>query len=153
MIYVECKPDFTLVKSITGIPKREIIHAGGKSEVCKRLEKNKNHKGVVDEDPWSVQPPYLKKLETKENLSDYELKLLDDNNDNRLIVLCPRLEDWILKTAKEADVDVRKYNLPEDPTKLHEVINNKIDKFDDLIENLKDHERLKILKNLLMRKK
>lgn len=32
-IYVECKPDFRLVKCITGIPRNQLIHAGSKSEV------------------------------------------------------------------------------------------------------------------------
>jgi hypothetical protein len=29
-MYVECKPDYMLVKSITSIPKRQINHAGNK---------------------------------------------------------------------------------------------------------------------------
>lgn len=64
MIYTECKPDTALVKTL-GIRKREIIHLSGKPEVCKQLEKREKWKGLVDEDPLSVQPPYLKKLRVR----------------------------------------------------------------------------------------
>ncbi len=153
MIYVECKPDFTLVKSITNILKREIIHEGGKSEVCKRLERQKNCRGLIDEDPQSIQPPYVKKMIAKDDLSKLELKILQDNNDNYLIVLCPRLEEWILKSAKEADIDVRRYNLPNNARKLHREININLDKFKILIADLKDCNRMKTLKRLLESKK
>jgi len=151
MVYVECKADFTLVESITEIPKKEIIHEGGKSEVCKKLEKKKNCKGLVDEDPWSVQPPYVKKLGMKEDLSSYDLKILHDNsNKNALIVLCPRLEEWELKAAKEVNVDMKQYDLPKEPSKLHAIININLDKFERLIESLKQRSnRLKALKKLL----
>jgi len=142
MIYIECKPDFVLVKSL-GVPRREIIHLGGKPEICKQLEKRENCKGLVDEDPFSVQPSYLRRLEVQENLSSYGLKVLKDGSKkNDLIVLCPRLEDWILKAAKEAKVDVKRYNLPDDGEKLHKMININITKFEKLIEDLKGKSRM-----------
>ncbi|MFQ5891233.1 MAG: hypothetical protein ACE5HW_00375 [Candidatus Methanofastidiosia archaeon] len=154
MIYVECKPDFTLVNSITDIPKREIIHAGNKSELCKKLEKEKNCMGLVDEDPWSGQPSYIKRMRKKDGLSRYELKVLHDNSrDNNLVVICPRLEEWILRTAKEAGIDVRRYNLPNNDRKFREIINIKIDNFERLIGDLKDHNKLKTLRKLLERRK
>lgn|SRR3990167_2412955 len=151
MIYIECKADRVLASSITNIPGREIIHAGNKSGVCKKLEKNRNCKGLVDEDPWSTDPSYMKKLK-RENLSNHELQILRDNSsDNCLIVLCPRLEEWILRTVKEAGIDAKKYNLPDDATKLHREINLTLGKFERLIDELKNKnpERLRILKRLL----
>lgn len=68
MIFVECDADFILIKSITNIPKRQIIHPIGanKFEVCKSLEKHNNCIGLVDEDPYTLQPssklPYAKKM-------------------------------------------------------------------------------------------
>jgi hypothetical protein len=142
MIYTECKPDSALVKTL-GIPKKEIIHLGGKPEVCKQLEKQENWKGLIDEDPSSIQPPYLKKLGMRKNLSDYELKVLNDNsNNNDLIVLCPRLEEWVLKATKEAEIDIKKYNLPDDGERLHKEINIDIDKFEKLIKDLKGKSRM-----------
>ncbi len=90
MIYTECKPDSALVKTL-GIPKKEIIHLGGKPEVC--------------------------------------------NND--LIVLCPRLEEWLLKATKDAQIDIKRYNLPDDSEHLHKEINLNIDKVEKLIKDLK----------------
>lgn len=63
MIYVECKPDTTLL-SVLGVPRKEIFHAGGKGNVCVRLSKITDSKGLVDEDPESPQPGYLKKLKS-----------------------------------------------------------------------------------------
>jgi len=59
------------------------------------------------------------------------------SRNNTLIILCPRLEEWILEAAREANVDLQKYNLPNDPAKLHQQINIQIDKFQRLIERLK----------------
>ena len=146
MIYVECNPDFALIKSF-GIPKKNIIHAKNKSEVCKKLKKNGNSKGLVDEDPDSPQPSYMRKLEIKEDLPNHKLKLLiNRSNDSNLIVVCPTLEAWILKATKEAKIDIKKYGLPNNAEKLHKIINIRIDKFEKLIKDLK--EKSKMLKTL-----
>jgi len=63
MIFVECNPDKTLV-STTGISHKEIEHAYGKGNVCNKLKKNRNSKGLVDEDPLSIPPNYIGKLKT-----------------------------------------------------------------------------------------
>ena len=151
MIYLECKPDFALVKSITRVPKREIIHERkGKSGVCKRLEGQRNCKGLVDEDPLSTQPPYIKKVRLENDLFQYELKVFyDESNGNRLFVLCPKLEDWILKAAKEAHLGMKKYGLPDTQEKFHKVINLDPSKLERLLTDLKDCERFKILRKLL----
>ena len=50
MIYVECYADETLVK-VLGIPGKEIVHAGGKGNICNKLSKTNCSKGLIDEDP------------------------------------------------------------------------------------------------------
>lgn len=147
MIYVECKPDFILVKSLLKISKREIIHAGNKPEVCKRLEKRENCIGLVDEDPASPQPSYVKKINA-EILSEHGLKILNDKRGNHLVVLCPRLEEWLLEASKRANVQIRNYDLPNDARKLHEIININFDKLQRLIDDL-NYDRMKILKKSL----
>ena len=150
MIYVECKPDFELVRCITGIPKRGIIHESNKPGVCKKLEKQSNCKGMVDEDPGSSQPPYISRLILKDDLFQDELKVYyDRHRNNYLIVLCPKLEDWILKTAKQADLDVDGYSLPKDPNELHRNINIRLDNFKRLLADLNEAERIKTLRKLL----
>jgi hypothetical protein len=142
MIYTECKPDSSLVR-ILGIPKKQVIHQQGKSEVCKELEKKENWIGMVDEDPFSVQPTYLQKLEETENLSNYGLRVLKDNaKNNDLIILSPKLEGWILKAAKGAGIDIKRYNLPDDGEQLHKVINLDLRKFERLVNDLKGKSKM-----------
>jgi len=151
MIYVECKPDFILVRSITAIPKREIVHEFGKGNVCNRLQKQQNSRGLIDEDPSASQPPYLEKMTPRGDQPQQGLKVLEHKSSgNSLVLLCPTLEEWILGAAKEAEMDVvRKYGLPDDPVRLHRVINLDLDKFEKLVENLRDSRRLKTLSRLL----
>lgn len=153
MIYTECKPDSSLVR-ILGIPKNQIIHQQGKPEVCKQLEKRTNWKGMIDEDPFSVQPTYLQKLEETGNSSNYGFRVLKDAaKNNGLIILCPRLEEWILKAAEDAGIDIKKYNLPNDEEKLHEEINTDLRKFERLVNDLKGNSRMiKALERALMQR-
>jgi len=140
MIFIECKPDFVLV-NLLGIAGRDIRHAGNKSGVCKRLMKGSNENGLVDEDPLANSPPYIDGLSFLE--SQYGIKILNDKKRaNYLIVICPRLEDWVLKAAREARINIRSYDLPDDAEGLHRVINVNIDKFEKLIKNLKGKSRM-----------
>jgi hypothetical protein len=123
---------------------------GGKSEICKRLEKQQNCMGLIDEDPLRIQPSYIEKMEVASDLSKYELKLLHDKRKNNyIVVLCPRLEEWIVKTAHIMNIDMIKCGLPDDADSLHQEINANLQKFIQLIEPLKKGERLKTLKTLL----
>jgi len=151
MIFVECKPDHALVTSVTNIKAKDIIHEfQGKGGVCNQLKKRRSCKGLVDDDPFSVQPRYIQNAILEKELVGHDIKILRDNaNNNYIIVLCPRLEEWVLKAAREASIDVRKYNLPNDAAKLHREINLSLDKFEALVDGLKASGRLKTLKNLL----
>ena len=147
-IYVECKPDYTLVKSITTIPKKLITHAGNKSEVCKNLKKLEMCIGRVDEDFQCT--AFILCRTGLEDLTSYELKVLHDpSRDNYVIVICPRLEDWILKTAQVTNVDVMKYGLPSDGENLHKRINGNLDRFENLIKDLENCSRVKNLRKLI----
>ena len=152
MIYVECKPDLTLVKTLTGITRREITHElKGKGEICNRLKKTTKCKGLIDEDPSSGQPRYVREARLENDLTEHDIRVLrHDQTDNRLIVICPRLEEWVLKAAREVGIDVREYNLPNNGRELHREINIILDKFEKLLGDLKDSSsRLKTLKRLL----
>lgn len=142
MIYLECYTDEALVKAL-GIHKKEIYHSFGKSNVCKRLEKSRNSKGLVDEDPGRTQPPYIGKMIIKSNEDDIKL-LYDNDTNNNLIVLNPKLEEWILKSAKEVGVNMEDYSLPEDADELHKVIatKNPPKEFVHLIEDIKKRSKM-----------
>ncbi|DBA54653.1 TPA_asm: hypothetical protein GahPV1_gp16 [Geoglobus ahangari pleomorphic virus 1] len=149
MLYVECYPDESLAISL-GVRKRDVIHAHSKGNVCKKLERTKNSKGMVDEDPGSSQPSYIKSLRVEEEKHDLKL-LLDPRNGNYLIVVCPNLEEWIIRTAREAGVDLRRMGLPNDPNRLHKVINSNLDKFEKLLSELQGRsKRLETLRGYLL---
>jgi len=149
MIYVECVPDKALVK-ILGIPGNQIFHAGGKGNICSRLKYSKNSIGLVDEDPHSPQPNYIKKL--KFQSKEYSIKVLYDAEfRNYLIVLCPRLEEWILKAVREISIKITDYNLPDEAMDLHKVINTRIKKFENLVIDIfPKSPMLKTLARLLL---
>lgn len=137
MIYVECKPDFVLTNLF--VSKKEIIHAGNKSEVIKCLRKRNDCKGMIDEDPGHPQPSYLREFNLVKESSDLGIRILKDKRDNYLIVLCPRLEEWILNSAKERKIDIKKdYRLPTEENKFHAVVNANISKFELLVKELKN---------------
>lgn len=151
MIFIECKPDEALLKSL-GVTKKRIDHRGNKPEVCKALEKNNNSKGLIDEYPWSVQPSYMDRLYITQNLKeDMGIVVFSDEKENIVIMLCPRLEEWILSVAKECKVDIRKYGLPDDPEKLHGVVNLNLKKFHVLLDDLKSKSKtLNSLREIIM---
>jgi hypothetical protein len=152
MYLVECKPDAILIKTLTLTPRKNIEHAGNKTELLKKLaERYTNSKGIIDEDPLSIQPPHLNRFKEKQDLTPYNIKILHQpSRNNTLIILRPRLEDWILEAAQETNTNLKKYKLPDDPTRLHEQINIQIDKFQKLVEDIEDQsKRLKELKKHL----
>jgi len=153
MYLTECKPDTVLLQILTGTSRRNISHAGNKSEVLRKLaERFTNSKGVIDEDPWAHQPPLLSKFEEEEqDLTTYEIRVFrQKSRNNLLIMLCPRLEDWILKAANEVNIRPEQFGLPKSPEELHRLINIRTDNFEKLIESIKDKsDRVKKLVHCL----
>jgi hypothetical protein len=116
--------------------------------VCRRLLKNKNSVGVVDEDPESIQPSYLRRLELISK--EHGIKLLyDRQRGNYVVVLCPTLEGWILKAAEDAGADLSRYGLPTVPEELHKVINLKIKNYEKMLCDIRNSERVSRLRQLL----
>jgi hypothetical protein len=151
MIYVECKADEFLVRTLTGLPRREVIHElKGKPEVVNQVRSHSNTRGLVDEDPLQVQPPYLLRMEILREEAGRGLRLLRDSaRGNHIVVLCPKLEDWVVRAAREEGVNLDDYNLPGDGGRLHRVINDRLSSFRRLVEDLRDSDRLRALHALL----
>ncbi|RZN37248.1 MAG: hypothetical protein EFT35_06525 [Methanophagales archaeon ANME-1-THS] len=58
-----------------------------------------------------------------------------------------------MKATKEADLDISRYNLPDDSEELHKVINLDLRKFEMLIKDLKgESERIKALELAINRR-
>lgn len=140
MYLTECKPETILVQILTHTSRKNISHAGNKSELLKKLaERFINSKGIIDEDPWAYQPPFLSRFEETQDLTIHEIKVFrQKSRNNLLIMLCPRLEEWILKAANEASVKPEQFGLPNSPEELHRLINIRTDNFENLVISIKD---------------
>ncbi|MCK4307825.1 hypothetical protein KAW50_06345 [candidate division WOR-3 bacterium] len=140
----------SLVQAL-GISKESLTHEGGTAKVCKKLRKTNNAKGMVDEDLLRSHPNLVKKLRVDNSSLSNKIKIFyNAQKCSYLFVLCPRLEEWVLEAARESDINVTNYALPEDADELHKKVNIKLGKFTNLIHKLKvESERVKNLKRLL----
>jgi len=142
LIFVECKPDRLLIRILAGVGKKEIRHSGNKFEVMKQLDKHSMALGIIDEDPGKNQPTQLQKAE---DISTDEIRATDlillRYRDSLVLVLRPRLEEWILKTAREININPKDFTLPNDPEQLHSIINYNLDKFGRFLIKMKHYER------------
>jgi hypothetical protein len=135
---VECDTEVVLVSTIASISARRIEHPAGKSRVVSQLMRSyEGAVGIIDEDPNSTQPPDIKRFKELEFSERHKIRILHDpQRNNRLVILCPRFEEWIIQAAREANVNMNQYNLSDDPVELHEIINIKTKRLHDLIEEL-----------------
>ena len=143
MIYVECNSDKALVSTL-GFEQKGILHTYGKGNACNRLLRNKAHTALLDEDPLSAQHSYLKGLAPYGE--QYGLRLLlDSQRGNRVILICPDLEEWLVRTAKIEKVGLAQYGLPSDAHTLHEVLAFEQKKLRGLIGALEKSASMKLL--------
>ena len=54
-VLVECGADEAVLRAL-GIPRKQLLHFGGKYELVKKLKERAHDTGMVDEDPGRVQP-------------------------------------------------------------------------------------------------
>jgi hypothetical protein len=153
LYFVECAADFALTQILTNIRKEEIIHSGCKSRVIYDLvQKFTDGKGVVDEDLGSSVSSLIQHFQPQKSFSYQQIDVLyHKKRNNYLIILKPYLEAWILRTARLIRVDVGKYGLPNDPKRLHSVINYRLPAFERLLNILMiQSPELKLLSQLLL---
>ncbi len=148
-LFLECKPDEVLAR-VAGVPRRGIVHSPGKGNVSKSLGRNSGAMGLVDEDFGSAEPRTLSEFIEESTLHDLRLKTNKIRN-NRLVVVCPRLEDWVIKTAKAANLKMDDFSLSEHPRELHADINHRLPNLERLLKELLERQspRLLHLKALL----
>lgn len=141
--FLECKPDEALAVAL-GVPGRSIVHCHGKGRVSRNLQRHSGVTGLVDEDIGSVEPATLTRY--LEVSVQHDLKLKEDSNQgNRLVVVCPRLEDWIIKTAKASDLKMEDFNLSELPNALRADINYRLPNLKRLLNRLLELESPRLL--------
>lgn len=151
--FVECYADEVFVKILTDKSVR-IKHAFGKGNVCNQLSRSTNSVGLVDEDPKSSKSEYERLMLNgivKEN--QHVILCKHENQSNRLIILRPNLEEFLLRLSKINKVDLGDYNLPNDYKNLRDELNfRKVTRyklFEDFLRDLtsKDKEVLNLIKN------
>jgi len=157
MIAIECNADEVLLKTL-GIPGKNLRHAQGKGQVFNYVERGIVSLGLVDEDPESLYTlPKLLRSRQPEELP-WGLKVYRGTHKGkrwRVVVFCPRLEEWILQAAREAGVDPAQFALSNSGEGLHRDLSTgdpePPEKFSILVKELKNRKspRLRELKRLL----
>jgi len=107
-VLVECNADEVVLRAL-GVTKKQLLHFGGKGNVINRLKELPGATGIVDEDPASAHTEGLRLL-TRQG-----------KGGQRLILVCPKLEDWLIHRAKSMGVEPENYGLPADPNRLHSI--------------------------------
>jgi hypothetical protein len=119
-IAVECYPDEAVLRGL-GVPRKQVLHEPRKGEVFNWLKKNAGAVGLVDEDPASAQPLDLNNYQEAETGEGLRLFARRGRSGQRLIMVCPRLEDWLIQRAEICGVDPRQYQLPGSAKELHAI--------------------------------
>jgi hypothetical protein len=134
-LFIECKSDETLAFAL-GVPRKNIEHALGRASVCAQLSRRTGVVGMVDEDPGSAVPPYLKSL--VEQSWEREVRvLLDKERNNRIVILSPRLEEWLVRSTREAGLKMTDFGFESDNgLRLHAEINQRLESLQRLVEAL-----------------
>jgi hypothetical protein len=133
-IVVECDPDEMLAKAL-GLGRKEIVHQNNKGEVCNYMSKMQIPLGIIDEDPGSGQPKFLKQFQIVEERFNVR-KLYKANTNQTILVIKPRLEEWITGQCAQSRVNLGDFHLPGNPKRLKEDINLKLDRFRALLNEL-----------------
>ena len=149
-IVVECNPDELLARAL-GLGRKEIAHQNSKGEVCHYLKNNDVRIAVIDEDPGSGQPNYLKTFIMAEEKFGIK-KIVQNNTQKIILIIKPRLEEWILSQCEKSNIDPGKFFLPNNAKQLKDVINLRLNHFDNLLKELanKESEGLKYLQAVIL---
>jgi hypothetical protein len=144
MLLLECKPDEVLAWRL-GRARRDCLHQNDKGRVCNRLQKSEGLLAMIDEDPGSAQPTYLGTLTLVEEGNGLRV-LADAKRNHRVVIVQPRLEEWIIATAKAADVLMGNFGLSDRGNELHREITSKLPAFKRLLDTLLEKESPRLLR-------
>ena len=149
-VFLECNADETLALAL-GVSRKQVIHSHSKGRVAKALNKSTGSIGLVDEDPAEVEPRNLRVFVEVSRNHDIILKS-DKSRKNHLVVICPRLDPWLIKTAKAAGLRLEDFKLSETVQGLDAQINFRLRNVEELLKKLIEQEnpRLLYLQSLLL---
>jgi hypothetical protein len=143
-LFIECKSDETLAFAL-GVPRKNIEHALGRASVCAQLSRRTGVTGMVDEDPHTISHPYL--LCLKEQRREKNVRILfDEKRKNRVVMLCPRLEEWLVEATKSAGLKLTDFGFENDNgVQLHSEINQRLSSLEKLVKALLDSKSTHLL--------
>jgi len=105
-----------------GMPRKNILAMGSKGNVIKKLKDHPGATGIVDEDPGYDPPHEFANYRLTERSEGVQLQLRTrQGGGQRLIVVCPEVEDWLLQRARVSEVDPRQYHLRSTAKELREL--------------------------------
>jgi len=133
-IVLEYNADEALMMAL-GISKKEIQHQPNKGAVCNYQKKEAIPIAIIDEDPGAGQPKILSDFSTKTTQHGVRL-LIHRNLNQKIIVIQPFLENWLIDRCSSAKIDPQEYGLPNSGKGLHKVVNNRLEQFKRLIKAL-----------------
>jgi hypothetical protein len=144
-LFVECKPDEALAFAL-GVSRRDVEHAGNKAGVCAQVSRRSGTTGMVDEDPDAAPLRYVKTL--AEETSEHAIRVLyDAERKNRLVVIRPRLEDWLVESAKSGGLKMTDFGFESDTGRhLHREINHRLANVERLVNALLSARNSRILR-------
>jgi hypothetical protein len=144
-LFVECKPDETLAIAL-GVSKRDLEHAGNRARVCSQVSRRRETTGMIDEDPNTAPHPYMKNL--VESGLEHQIRVLSDpERRNRLVIICPRFEDWLVESAKTSGLKMTDFSFESNTGRgLHREINHRLEKLESLVNKLLSLRNSRILK-------
>lgn len=119
MIAVECYADTRLVLML-GATAASVRHAKGKGQVLDVLRAGRADIGIVDDDPGSTEYPEMRNYRLVEKFGGLRLMRHGGIVGRCVIVISPRLEEWILGRARTSNIDPTGFGLAADPRKLHD---------------------------------
>ena len=119
-VLVECNADEVVLRAL-GLPRKQLLHFGGKYELVKKLKKRARDVGMVDEDPGKIQPQDMSSYRQMDSAEGLHLLARQGSGGQRLVMICPKLEDWLIERAKSSGIRPKDYGLPSDPEKLHSI--------------------------------
>lgn len=99
---------------------------------------------IIDEDPNAGQPNHLKTFKELENLYQVK-KLVREADQKTILVLQPRLEEWVLARCAESGVSPATFHLQVEPHAFKDRINSSLDKFELLVLELQKKKNKGIL--------
>jgi len=144
-LFVECRPDEALAFAL-GVSRRDVEHAGNRTGVCAEVSRRNGAMGMVDEDPDTAPLPYMRTM--AEQPVEHEIRVLyDSQRNNQLVVICPRLEEWLVQSAKSSGLKMTDFGFGSDNGRhLHREINDRLPNVKRLVGALLSARNLRILR-------